>query len=61
MRCIICDELLTSSEEVRKLEAGHPLAGEFLDTCNVCMIEVWDMMYNQDYETDEEKESRCIK
>lgn len=37
MRCIICNELLSDEESVKKYPITHPLFNNFMDTCTVCL------------------------
>ena len=48
MRCIICNQLLTDGEVVRRQAPSHPEAGDFVDTCKECLDVIRDM--SQDYE-----------
>jgi len=43
MRCSICNTLLLDNERTKKYADNHPLAGQYLDTCNKCMLEVLEI------------------
>ena len=42
MRCIICNNLLTDEESVKKYPVTHPLFNNYIDTCNECLDVIRD-------------------
>lgn len=59
MRCIICNNLLTDEESVKKYPATHPLFNNYIDTCNECLDVIRDTQ--EEMLKDKDKKRGAIK
>ena len=47
MRCNVWDAVLTDAELKRKYPKDHPLEGQYVDICNVCLASINDIAFDE--------------